>query len=76
MMICECGRKCVLCDSACEYYIEVEPVVHQKWLLVSSDPLEPLRFICAECGWATEDTLNGKPIANFCPNCGSKMDLE
>ena len=31
---------------------------------------------CDQCGEMTVETVMGKPRANYCPNCGSRMDLE
>lgn len=53
--------------------IEAEPVKHGKWML-DSDPGEPWRYQCSECGQKTKDTCMGEPIGNYCPNCGARMD--
>ena len=35
------------------------------------------RFICSECkGNYKVDTCMGKPMWNFCPNCGAKMEVD
>ena len=51
---------------------DVRPVVHGEWLL-DSDPGEPWRYRCSECGEITKDTCMGKPRANWCPCCGASM---
>lgn len=54
---------------------DVRPVVRGEWLL-DSDPGEPWRYRCSECGEITKDTCMGKPRANFCPWCGADMREE
>ena len=59
--------------SNCEKLLkDVRPVVHGHWIL-DSDPGEPWRYICSECGEKTMDTCKGEPRAHFCPNCGAEM---
>ena len=31
-------------------------------------------WLCDQCGEKTTSTVMGKPRANFCPNCGCRMD--
>lgn len=31
-------------------------------------------WLCDQCGEKTTSTVMGKPRANFCPNCGAKME--
>ena len=32
-------------------------------------------WLCDQCGEKTTSTVMGKPRANFCPNCGAKMEV-
>ena len=49
---------------------DVAPVVHGKWEWVNED-----RYRCDRCEQITAvDECMGKPIYNFCPNCGARMD--
>ena len=54
---------------------------------VLSQPAEPKRgkwidngeaFICSECrsGYKEQPTLMGKPMFEFCPMCGAKMEVD
>lgn len=52
---------------------DVRPVARGKWKL-DSDPGEPWRYVCNICGEKTKDTVMGKPRANYCPNCGARME--
>ena len=37
----------------------------------------PSLFECSVCGWSDDDTTTGDTaVYNYCPNCGTKMDLE
>ena len=42
------------------------------WIL-DSDPGEPWKYRCDQCGETTTDTCMGKPRANWCPLCGAYM---
>ena len=49
---------------------DVAPVAHGKWEWVNED-----RYRCDRCEQITTvDECMGKPIYNFCPNCGARMD--
>jgi hypothetical protein len=48
--------------------IEAEPVRHGKW--INQDDTYT-RWYCSEC-----KSRNHPGHENFCPNCGTKMDLE
>lgn len=52
--------------------IDAEPVRHGHWIEV--DRWTPEVFACSVCGEETNDTSFGVPRANYCPNCGAKMD--
>lgn len=46
-----------------------------KW--ISADAIfHAVPFYCSECGEQALDTVMGKPIAKYCPNCGAKMEGE
>ena len=51
---------------------DVRPVVRGRWVL-DSDPGEPWRYVCDQCGEVTKDTCMGKPRAAFCQMCGADM---
>lgn len=48
-----------------------EPVRHGRWIDASG------MILCSECGdsWGTETEEMVRSF-NYCPNCGSKMDME
>lgn len=46
---------------------DVEPVRHGRWVDIWGN------YTCSECQYMWEDSGYKTP---FCPNCGSKMDLE
>ena len=54
--------------------IEAEPVKHGRWINNLEEAWQA--FNCSICDESTDDTCMGKPRANYCPNCGAKMDLE
>ncbi|MDV3427395.1 MAG: hypothetical protein LIR50_10065 [Bacillota bacterium] len=45
-------------------------VVHSQWVLGGYDDMY---YVCEECGHKQSEYYT-KPTANFCPNCGAKMD--
>jgi hypothetical protein len=51
--------------------VDAAPVVHGRWE-AKDDGMGDYFYRCSACG--AEFDLFGK--ANFCPECGSKMDLE
>ena len=51
---------------------DVVPVVHSRWVLGGYDDMY---YICKRCGHKQSEYYH-KPTANFCPNCGAKMDGE
>lgn len=62
----------------CEIYhaikaLEVEPIKHGRWIKVDKHTVK-----CSECGnYLDMRGVNaGRGDANFCPNCGAKMDEE
>lgn len=60
--------------------IEAEPVKHGRWILIGRCRITKSRDLkCSVCGnyFRVYDdiTLNaGRGDANFCPNCGARMD--
>ena len=71
---------------------DVEPVKHghwewfEEWLPSTPDhpaECEDCGWRCSECKTALEDIVGGywddidiEPMINYCPNCGTKMDME
>ena len=53
--------------------IEAEPIKHGKWIKVDKHTVK-----CSECGnYLDMRGVNaGRADANFCPNCGAKIDQE
>lgn len=49
---------------------DVAPIVHSEWVLGGYDDMY---YICKRCGHKQSEYYH-KPTANFCPNCGAKMD--
>ncbi len=49
---------------------DVVQVVHSRWVLGGYDDMY---YVCEECGHKQSEYYH-KPTANFCPNCGAKMD--
>ena len=61
--------------------VDAVPVVHGRWLYNGVCEHKPARFRnpdkwtiykCSECGYSNGRRKN----ANYCPNCGARMDLE
>jgi len=52
--------------------IDAVPVRHGKWEKIPST--WGSAFACSECGEKAVETVMGKPRANYCPNCGARMD--
>lgn len=52
--------------------VDAVPVVHGKW------EKQKGIFICSRCwtGYKEQPTMMGKPLFEFCPVCGAKMDGE
>lgn len=50
---------------------DVVPVVHARW-----NQLDNGGFVCSACmgGYKVQPTLMGKPMFEYCPICGAKMD--
>lgn len=64
------------CDNDAED-IEHEPVIHANWILIQNVGFFHNRVVkCSHCGNILDmDGVNaGRGDANFCPNCGAKMD--
>ena len=78
MWICEKGGHCVdPCDERCGHYIEVEPVVHGRWMEVPYVYIGLKRYECSNC---YSDVFWNDRIQHhkdkYCPNCGARMDGE
>lgn len=70
-MICEGGyMAAALAKVEALPTIDAEPVRHGKWVYHEDDLMS--WNSCSLCGCEAFD-LHG---ANYCPNCGAKMDLE
>ena len=50
--------------------IEAEPVRHGYWMC---GDYYDIGDVCSECDW---DSGMVNPTLRYCPNCGTKMDLE
>lgn len=68
-------------DAIMEYAPTVYPVRHGRWIGVNQTKFEKLFFYsrvfkCSACGnYLDFDGVNfGRGSANYCPNCGAKMD--
>ena len=50
---------------------DVAPVVHARW-----NQLDNGGFVCSACmgGYKAQPTRMGKPMFEYCPICGAKMD--
>lgn len=55
--------------------IEVEPVRHGQWI-IEMDDLGWLKYTCPNCGYVKRTDIHVSLGWNYCPNCGTKMDLE
>lgn len=58
---------------------DVAPVKHGKWISKQLDNFRKYEVTCSNCGWVgieNYDSYNDPSDFNYCPNCGSKMDLE
>lgn len=51
--------------------VDVAPVVHSQWVLGGYDDMY---YVCKRCGHKQSEYYH-KPTANFCPDCGAKMDV-
>lgn len=64
------------CDNDAED-IEHEPVIHANWILIQNVGFFHNRVVkCSHCGNILDmgGVNAGRGDANFCPNCGAKMD--
>ena len=52
---------------------DVAPVRHGHWVASDEDG-----FVCSICrsGYKDQPTLMGKPMFDYCPVCGARMDGE
>lgn len=54
--------------------VEAEPIKHGRWKPFDLTWGRSV-YACTNCGEAFEvPTEDGKPIYDYCPNCGAKMD--
>lgn len=64
------------CKSVISHYktnVEAEPIKHGRWKAWDLTWGRSI-YVCTSCGDAMEvPTENGKPIFNYCPNCGARM---
>lgn len=52
---------------------DVRENVHGEWLMSDESKLRP--YMCSNCGCLHDvDTVMGKIVWQFCPNCGAQMD--
>lgn len=52
---------------------DVRKNVHGEWLKSNESALRP--YMCSNCGCLYDvDTVMGKIVWNYCPNCGAVMD--
>lgn len=59
-------------EDTCDHLIEVDYVVHAKWVTHNADNPFTIFGECSHCRFEQSVSENLK----FCPNCGAKMDLE
>lgn len=52
--------------------VEAAPVVHGQWIVCGDGEYVP--FMCSACGKTT--SWYHAQTANYCPNCGAKMNKE
>lgn len=50
--------------------VDAKEVVHGEWVVCGDGEYVP--FMCSACGKTT--SWYHKQTANYCPNCGAKMD--
>lgn len=55
---------------------DVEPIIHGKWIGKPMCGNSICRCSICECVHSIHVNLEGKATQKYCPNCGSKMDLE
>ena len=67
----------------CSPTIEAKPVVRGEWedeKIVVDSELTWTNWCCSKCGYLRKQGwthyLGGKPVANFCENCGADMRKE
>ena len=54
--------------------VDAVQVKQGRWIKCTHHHWED-RYECSKCGYDTEvDTVMEKPIYNFCPYCGARMD--
>lgn len=55
--------------------IDAVPVVHGRWILEREPNGKPYCFHCSVCDGDFHH-IGIKSATKYCPNCGSRMDLE
>ena len=55
------------------YVSEMQPVVHGRWIerMYKTGDITSISYFCSEC-----DCEHYFGRANYCPNCGAKMECE
>ena len=54
---------------------DVAPVVHARWI-VEFDDRGWKKYSCSGCGYFRRTDIHVSLNWHYCPNCGSKMDVE
>ena len=55
--------------------IEISRVRHGRWI-IEMDDMGWLKHTCPNCGYVKRTDIHISLGWNYCPNCGTKMDLE
>ena len=83
---CVSEENCKTCEKSCLWRkkvsaaptVDAVEVVHGRWVLGNVEPgyFTPggnRPWVCSKCGEVISYRLD-KPMENYCPNCGAKMD--
>lgn len=76
-----CGIMEIMSDISSISAADVQPVKHGRWELIGQNKFAGSKTLrCTHCKSyfvVRDDTLNaGRGDANFCPNCGARMDFK